>query len=136
MKHGLFQISSILQRGRDGGYISAPISLQQFRDLRWNRSSFLLHKYILHPDSYCDIQLLIRNHVKGIKTHRVRNVQNSKKRFRWHMEYIQRAGCLFAPIIMVVTFDGLRILDGTHRISALFSIYLNDEVPIDAWIGK
>lgn len=111
------------------------LSLHQFRQLRWYRSSILLYEYILHPVSNCDVEILIRNHVKGIKTPSVRNVERSKERFRWHVQFIERARCLCAPVIMVITNDGFRILDGVHRISALISIGLNIEVPIDAWLG-
>ena len=134
----LWPFSNILEstQGTRWWMYLGGLSLDKFSKLRWYRSSFLLYEYILHPDSNCDVEILIRNHVKGIKTPSVRNVAKSKERFDWHVEYIMRTRRLCAPIIMIVTLDGLRILDGTHRASALFSLHLQDEVPVDAWIGK
>jgi hypothetical protein len=112
------------------------LSLKEFSNLRWNIYTLSLNKDILDPVSYGDIQLLIRDHVQGIETPLRRYVMNSKTRFLWHVKYIQGAGRLVAPIIMVVTFNGLRILDGIHRTAALFALGFHGKIPIKAWIGS
>lgn len=117
-------------------YHFGGLSLYQFSQLRWNISTLLINENILHPDSNSDIQLLITDHVKNIETSIRRNVVNSKARFLGLVEYIKRTGCLPAPIVLIRTGYTFRILDGSHRMAALFTLSLNETVPVKAWIGE
>lgn len=117
-------------------YHFGGLSLYQFSQLRWNISTLLINKDILHPNSNSDIQLLITDHVKNIETPIRRNVMDSKIRFDGLVEYIKRTRCLPAPIVLIRTGYAFRILDGSHRIAALFSLGLNDTIPIKAWLGE
>jgi Uri superfamily endonuclease len=66
-----------------------------------------------------------------------RKVTDSKKRFLWHMDYIKRTGKFCAPIVIVRTESNhFIILDGSHRMSALYALRLHQTLAVDAWIGS
>lgn len=129
-------IASNLKIFTQGFFKLGALSLYEIGQLRWHVSSLFLNKDILCPYSYSDIQLLIRDHVNGNETFMRWSIAESKPRFLWHMAYIKGTGHLFAPVVLVRTQSGLRILDGNHRIAALFSLEQQDKIPVDAWIGS
>jgi hypothetical protein len=117
-------------------YYFGGLSLRQFSNLRWKIYNFMLDKNILHPDSYGDAARLIKEHVLGIETP-IRNVRKTKERFFGLVKYIERTKKFPAPIITIRTeFNNLRVLDGSHRLAALYALELDDKIPIDAWIGQ
>lgn len=112
------------------------LSLEEFSVLVWQRHSFFINENTFHPESNSDINRLVRYHVDGFRTSLIGNISKTYERFRWHVSYIERARRFCAPIVTIVTFNGLRLLDGAHRIAALLSLELYNEIPVDAWIGK
>ncbi len=110
--------------------------LYKFSRLQWNVSPLILNEKVLNPESYTDIKLLIMDHVMNVETPVRWNVTDSKKRFLWHMDYIKRTGTFCTPIVIVRTeFNNFIILDGVHRMSALYALRLHHSVAIPAWIG-
>ncbi len=45
-------------------------------------------------------------------------------------------GRFSAPVAIALTTFGVKILDGHHRIAALFDLGVQGTVPVDAWIGE
>lgn len=136
--HNPWPFSNINQStfGTKWYYYFGGLSLRQFSNLRWQLSTFMVNKNILHPDSNSDIDFLVKQHVLGIETP-VRNVRQTKERFFGLVKYIERTHNFPAPIIMIRTeFHNLRILDGAHRMAALYALELDDKIPIVAWIGQ
>lgn len=114
----------------------AELSLCEFKKLKWNRHVLMLNKEILHPLSYGDIDLLIKDHVLNEETFARESIYRSKDRLVGHMRFIVNTGRLCAPIVAVGTIERLRILDGNHRIAALVSLGLNSKIPIEVWLGE
>jgi hypothetical protein len=123
-------------RGTNWHYHLGGLTLYQFSQLRWNLSMLFVNENILHPDSNNDILRLILDHVLDQETAVRRNITNSKERFLWHKAYIERTGTLSAPIVMIRTGNSFRVLDGSHRMAALYSLRLHHSVAVDAWIGS
>ena len=130
--HGLFDLT----HNTPWYQLFHGLSLYKFSNLQWNLSPIVLHENILHPNSYTDIKLLIADHVFDMETPIRRTVVDSKKRFLWHMEYIKRTRKLCTPIVIMRTeSSNFIILDGVHRMSALYALQLHQTVAVDAWTG-
>ncbi len=112
-----------------------PLTLEQFAQLKWCRKKFLLDKDMLHPVSKDDIHLIIRNQIENVWTAIGRDSEYCRQSTAWHKRSILSARRFCAPVTLAFTADGLKILDGNHRVAALFDTGLCKTVEIDAWIG-
>ena len=109
-------------------------SLKLISDLDWQRLSELTSKKIcLEETSFVIIQSIITNYLTDKWTFGVGPIINSKERFLSHKKSIQRTGRIETPIIFRKAPHGLLILDGSHRLAALFSINRED-ILFDAWV--
>lgn len=111
------------------------LSLYEFSNLDWQNHVIFLNENSLHPDSKTAIKSLISNHVQNRDTVFSGHITNSRTRFDRAMEHIKGTGRLPARIVLVRTNGLFVILDGHHRVSALFSLNIQDKTPIDSWIA-
>jgi hypothetical protein len=121
-------------------YYFGELSVEAFNHLIWRRTTLFFNKDIFHPVSCSDVDTLI--HYCGLNSETMamalypRYPVDSKARFAWHKEFIKKTGRLCAPIVVIRTIEGIRFLDGCHRLAAAFSLELHDSIPLDAWIGE
>jgi len=111
-------------------------SLEEFNKLRWSRTELLLNKEILHPDTYGDIETIIK-HIKGF-AFSPGIPADSAERVVWQSNVIKETGRLCAPVVCIRTNEGLKLLDGSHRVVASISSSVDGIalIPLDAWIGE
>lgn len=121
--------------GTDWHRILYPFTLEQFAQLRWCRRSFLLNKDLLHPVSQDDINLVIRNLHEDIGALVGRDSEPSRRSFAYHRSRVLHTHDFCAPVTLAVTVNGIKILDGNHRVAALLNSGLAHTVQLDAWIG-
>lgn len=117
-------------------YHFGGLSIKEFSDLGWEIKVIFLNKNLLHPDSYRDINGLVSYCASDNKALFPWYPQNSPERLVWHKEFVLKTGHLCAPIVGIKTGGTIRILDGTHRLSALFSLGVQYCTPVDIWIGE
>jgi hypothetical protein len=111
-------------------------SIEFFHNLFWHRKNIPCSFRSFHPSSRYVIELLINTHLKNIPTIAAQvKGGKGKEIFFGLRQFIKRTGRLPAPVILVWQSGGYHIMDGNHRISALFSLGIQDLL-IDAWIGK
>jgi len=122
--------------GTDWFRILFPLSLSSLSKLRWQLSTYFLNKDILHPVSYADLNILISNSIYNIEALFSWYPKKSRERLAWHKKHIETTRRFCTPITVAITSNGIKILDGHHRVAALFSLGLNDSLPVDAWIGS
>ncbi|MFA4918584.1 MAG: hypothetical protein WC581_04960 [Thermodesulfovibrionales bacterium] len=122
--------------GTDWYRILYPFSLSSLSKLKWKLSSFLLNKDILCKGSQDDIDMVILNKTTDVWALIGRDSKPSRDSLAWHKKNIITTGRLSAPVAVAVTPLGIKILDGHHRITALFDLGVQGMVPIDAWIGE
>lgn len=89
----------------------------------------------LDPISNRTINALIEDHVCDLNTPIRLNVRDSKVRFFGLVEFIQRTRVIPAPIVGINTDDGLRILDGNHRLAALTFLKLRGRLQCSTWVA-
>jgi tellurite resistance-related uncharacterized protein len=111
-------------------------TLHDFSECVWYRMRLTFDMGCLDPISDSVIQTLIEKHIKNRNTPGRLNVLNSKSRFLGFVEFIQRTRTIPAPIIGINTGNGLRILDGNHRIAALTHLKLRGTILCDTWIAS
>lgn len=121
--------------GTDWHRILYPLTLQQFTNLKWLRSTFLFDENLLHPKSRDDIGLVIRNLTENVWAAIGRDSEPSKVSFTYHHSRILRTRDFCAPVTLALTPEGMVVLDGNHRVAALLSSGLAQAVQLDAWIG-
>ena len=111
-------------------------SIQSIKNLLWERLPVfpMLHSFC--PESRNIIQWIIQQHIHGVSTPvaRIKKGKGGQSFFR-SRDFIERTGRLHTPVVLIKETFGYKIMDGNHRIAALFSL----SRPIwnfDAWIGK
>lgn len=111
-------------------------SVEAIRQLSWERHALSFSLGLFHPRSQRVITMLIEHHGNYAFHAGIANVANSRIKLFRARDYIARTGQLPAPVILQNDWEGLRILDGNHRIAAL--VTFGDDTngaPLDAWIG-
>ena len=111
------------------------LTLCDISNLLWDRISLTFDMGCLDQLSNATINTLIEKHIYNFDTTGGFNVRDSKKRFFGFVEFIKRTGNIPAPIIGINTDNGLRILDGNHRLSALTYLGLRGRINCDTWVG-
>lgn len=101
----------------------------------WRKITLCFDMTCLDPLSNRTIEILIKKHVHNFDAAWQFNIRNSKVRFFGFVELINRTRSIPAPIIGINTDDGLRVLDGNHRLSALTHLKLRGQVQWDTWVG-
>jgi len=122
--------------GTDWFRILHPFSLSSLSQLQWKINTFSLNKDILYPSSKDDIDLTIINKTRNVWAYIGRDSEPSRRSLAWHKESIKTTGCLCAPITVAMTGEGVKILDGHHRVAAIFDLGINDTFPVNAWVGE
>jgi hypothetical protein len=120
-------------------YHFGGLDIEEFNKLGWRRAELSFDKDIFHPDTYGDIDGLIDHLKKGSTSSKISpHPADSRERVIWQRNIIKKTGSLFAPIVCILTTEGLKVLDGTHRIVAALSLSTDDSgtIPLDAWIGE
>ena len=109
--------------------------LSDISNCLWHRIQLSFDMSCLDPLSTRTIDTLIQRHVHDLDTSSGLNIRNSRSRFFGFVELINNTGSIPAPIIGINTSDGLRILDGNHRLSALTYLGFRGRISCDTWVG-
>lgn len=110
-------------------------TLNDISNCIWHRMSLSFDMNCLDPVSNRTIEVLIEKHVYNLETTVKFNVRNSKSRFFSFVEFIKSTGSIPEPIIGINTDEGLRILDGSHRLSALTYLGFRGKIQCTTWVG-
>jgi len=121
--------------GTEWHRILHPLTLESLSQLKWIRHEFILKKESLCPSSLSDIGYVIENKTRNIWAFIGRDSQPCRDSLIWHEKFIAETGRFSAPVTITLNIDGLRILDGNHRIAALFTLGLVGTFKVDAWVG-
>lgn len=122
-------------------YYFGELTIEAFNSLRWRKIVLTLKETLFHPISGRDVDLLI-HYCKRKEKAKAGTVQSypipidSPVRLSGIKEFIIKTGRLPAPIVAIRTANGIRVLDGCHRLSAAVSCPDPDAIPLDAWIGE
>jgi hypothetical protein len=110
-------------------------TLYDISNLMWDKFNLRLDVDLLDQISDNTIYALMMKHVFNVDATGQFNVRDSKIRFDGFVELIKRTGSIPPPVIGVNTPDGLRILDGNHRLAALTYLERRGQVQCDTWVG-
>lgn len=128
---------------RPGGrwfYYFGELTIEAFNQLQWRRAVLTFKETIFHPISGKDIDTLIHYcELEGKPIARALYPGypvDSPTRLSGLKEFIMKTGHLPAPVVTIRTNNGIRVLDGCHRLSAAVSCPNPDLIPLDAWIGE
>src|SRR6185369_1579068 len=113
-----------------------PLTLPELHEFRWHRKRFSINNNTLYEGSVVDLKLIIRNKEEDVWAALNRDSTPCRNSLLWHETHIKETRKLFAPVTIAFTPWGYKILDGSHRIAALFDLGLNDTAPVDAWVGS
>lgn len=80
----------------------------------------------LSPDQVCQLITILR----GLKGGR------ASASFQRSLAYVNEHGNLHTPAVLLQEQGGLKIMDGNHRLAAIFSLPMSGTLCIDAWIGR
>jgi len=80
----------------------------------------------LSPDQVCNFLTMLRG-LKG---------GQASASFQRSRSYAYAQGKLHTPAVLLQEPGGLKIMDGNHRLAAIFSLPMYETRCIDAWIGK
>lgn len=110
-------------------------SLYVINNLFWEYKLIpcLLNRF--HPNSVNVLALLAYDYTHNLSA-LTAELKDGKGResFTRSQKFIKRTGRIHTPVVFIVDSGLYQIMDGNHRIAALFSIGLNG-LTIEAWIG-
>jgi hypothetical protein len=109
-------------------------SLSYWRSLYWSFSSLKISNNVLDSTTRLRIGWVIGANVRGLKTPTT-NLKDTSERFRACTEFIKKNGSLPSAIIGVPTPRGFRVVDGHHRLAALFHLKMAEGKEVPAWMG-
>ena len=102
-------------------------------NLKWQTLLLSFDLGCLDSISNNTIKTLIDWHINDLKPNT--NIHNSRDRFCHFVSLIKKSHSMPAPIIGVNMAEGLRVLDGNHRISALTYLGLRGKIQCSTWVG-
>jgi hypothetical protein len=123
--------------GTDWYRLLSGLTLKQFSNLTWDRRVIFLNKSILHPLTQGDIDSCIFSCTYNTSRLDGGNPPEATRSvISGYKERIVATGCISTPIVAIFSEGVIRILDGIHRTTALFSISSHDKILVEAWIGE
>ena len=128
------------------------ITLKSISLRKWARQEMPCSTDPFHHSSIQTILGICAAHIPGWSTNipglsadqvfhlitRLRGLKNGRAFDSFHRSraYIKVYGNMHTPAILLQERGGLLIVDGNHRLAALFSLQMPDKLNIDAWIGR
>ena len=111
-------------------------SIQSIKRLNWKRGQIIRNFYSFCQESRNIIRWIIDQHLHGVATPvaRIKNGKGGESFFR-SREFIERTGRLYAPVILIKETFGYKVMDGNHRVAALFAVRRNI-LAFDVWTGE
>src|ERR1039457_234637 len=102
--------------------------------LEWKLSSISISQQFLHSDTMIRIR---RVGVTATTHTRLTNVENSSERFWASTVFIREHAQLPGPPLIIDSFENrFRVVDGHHRLAALFHVGVPVGFTTPAWIGS
>lgn len=99
-------------------YILGLKSLDYWRKTQWDQTTHSLEFNTLCPETRISLDHLFRAHALGEKNE-YSNLKDGKERFNSVFQYVRSHGVIPRPAIIRHKENGLSLLDGNHRVSAL-----------------
>lgn len=130
-----FDSRSATLHGSDWFRVLYPVTLPGIICMKWERVNFILDPELLFHYSLGDIELAIKNQTENVWAAIGRDSEASRKSIAWHKAKICETNSFHAPVTLALTPEGIKILDGHHRIAALIDLGLHTSTPVDAWVG-
>jgi len=110
-------------------------SLKELSQLSWERLDMPFSLTVFDPSSQDRITAIGDQHIRGMSTP-FAHIENARERFFRARDYIARTGRMPVPVVLMWDWDGLRILDGNHRLAAMASFSNASACTVDCWIGR
>jgi hypothetical protein len=114
------------------------IPLNEVAKLHWHRSPLAIADCVFNPNSKKRIQQMMDFHIFGRKDG-LECAVDGEARFMRLKEVIAKICAYPAPIVLLRDGEYFQILDGYHRITALFALVFEGKVEkfeMDCWIGE
>jgi len=134
--HG-WQFTSVFQSVNgtewDGFFADRPLAWWASAD--WELSQYQLRRELLRFESKRRIDWIIDNNTKGIETPTA-NLRNTKERFRALEDFIRANGVLPNPAVGFWFGSQIYVVDGHHRLAALFHVGFKQDFMLAVWIAS
>lgn len=130
-----FQSLDDSTQGTRWRYVLPKMTLREVSELVWVLERIDLATKPFTPGSLDAVKGLIQQHVLGLDT-LYANLANTQERFRACASFIREHGDLPAPIAVIDTGAAYDLLDGNHRLAALFHVGLPPGFQAPAWVAR
>lgn len=115
-------------------YLLGLIPLSVWHGCTWSLVKLNIAAVRINPSSQWAYQSIIDHCTTGAFTAITANLQDTQERFRACTEYVRTNGTIPAPIVAIVRNNMLEVMDGNHRLAALFHVGVTDPCWIHAWV--
>lgn len=127
-------------------FVTAPGWAKYFRNkplkfwasLTWTKLSIPYRDVHINPETInlaCQLAKEFRESCPSQTAERA-NIQDSKARFDACASFIKSMGKFPKPLVCLDVGSHFDLLDGYHRLAALFSTNDYENFPVDVWVGK
>lgn len=112
-------------------------TLKQWTECEWELTNIIVDSINLHDRTLKIIGEITINAVEGIQTSATDQIGiGGKERFWACAAFYREHGTLPSPIVFYKFSNYIRILDGFHRLAAIFHIGVPYDFKIPAWFAK
>jgi hypothetical protein len=101
-------------------YLLSRRSLSYWQSVMWHQEQRELAQSELEPRSLATILSLIDGYINGATNMFTEQIDDGKQRFGSLLNYTMANGTMPVPPVLISEEQGLTVMDGNHRISALF----------------
>lgn len=115
-------------------YLLGLVPLPVWHGCTWSLETINIAAVQINPSSEWAYRSIIDHCTTGSLTTITANLQDTQERFRACTEYVRAHGTIPVPIIAIARNNMLEVMDGNHRLAALFHVGVSDPCWITAWM--
>ena len=111
------------------------LPLKTWVDVEWSMIEIEPKIELFNPYGQLILRLMIDSLAQPVLQVRLK-LESTEERLALCAEYIRQHGCLPAPIIVMRRNGWLDLVDGSHRMAALFHVGCPPQYRVPAWIPE
>jgi len=128
-------ISDDLQASEWKNNLSINHTLKQWSECEWELTHIELYSANFKHSTLQTVFDIITFAVKGIPTSTA-HIERTKERFRACTSFYREHNTVPWPIVIYEFSHSIRVVDGFHRLAAIFHVGFPHELKIPVWLAK
>ncbi|RLT90784.1 hypothetical protein [Ketobacter sp. GenoA1] len=113
------------------------VSLKDLSSANWGVCEVNFSRFPICPQSENDIRLVIENSNSSADNYLGYDLKRCRESFFFNRHYLIQNGEFISPVVLLISKElFVKVLDGNHRLAALFSVGAKKYKSLKAWVGS